>query len=88
MHYKVKVSSYIAQYLILRISQSRPSLADLFNQTSSQLLWEAIQPYAIINARRLLIYISTTVYSQVLMYTKTAQGLNTSALDSNPGPLS
>ena len=41
MHYKVKVSSYIAQYLILRISQSRPSLADLFNQTSSQLLWEA-----------------------------------------------
>ena len=28
----------------------------------------SIQPYAIINARRLLIHISTTVYSQVLIY--------------------
>ena len=27
-----------------------------------------IQPYATINARRLLVYISTTVYSQVIMY--------------------
>ena len=41
---KVKASSYIAQYLILRIAQSTlhfTFLADLFNQTSSQLLWEA-----------------------------------------------
>ena len=29
----------------------------------------SIQPYATINARRLLIHISTTVYSQVLIYT-------------------
>ena len=39
-----KVSSYIAQYPILRIAQSAlhiTSLADLFNQTPSQLLWEA-----------------------------------------------
>ena len=39
-----KVSSYIAQYRILRIAQSAlhiTSLADLFNQTPSQLLWEA-----------------------------------------------
>ena len=28
----------------------------------------SIQPYAAINARRLLIHISTTVYSQVLIY--------------------
>ena len=38
---KVKVSSYIAQYLILRIVQSTlhfTSLADLFSQTPSQLI--------------------------------------------------
>ena len=29
----------------------------------------SIQPYAIINARRLLVHIATTVYSQVLIYT-------------------
>ena len=28
----------------------------------------SIQPYATINARRLLVHISTTVYSQVLIY--------------------
>ena len=41
---KVKVSSYIAQYPILRIAQSAlhfTSLADLLNQTPSQFLWEA-----------------------------------------------
>ena len=41
---KVKVCSYIAQYPILRIFPSAlhfSSLADLFNQTPSQLLWEA-----------------------------------------------
>ena len=39
-----KISSYIAQYPILRITQSVLhfiSLADLFNQTPSQLLLEA-----------------------------------------------
>ena len=29
----------------------------------------SIQPYATINARRLLVHISTTVYSQALIYT-------------------
>ena len=41
---KVKVSSYIAQYPILRIAQSAlhfTSLTDLFTQTPSQFLWEA-----------------------------------------------
>ena len=39
-----KVSSYIAQYPVLRTAQSAlhfTSLADLVNQTPSQLLWEA-----------------------------------------------
>ena len=41
---KVKVSSYMAQYPILRTAQSAlhfTSLTDLFNQTPSQLLLEA-----------------------------------------------
>ena len=41
---KVKVSSYISQYQILRIAQSAlhfTSLTDLFTQTPSRLLWEA-----------------------------------------------
>ena len=39
-----KVSSYIAQYPVLRTAQSAlhfTSLTDLVNQTPSQLLWEA-----------------------------------------------
>ena len=39
-----KISSYIAQYPVLRTAQSAlqfTSLTDLFNQTSSRLLWEA-----------------------------------------------
>jgi len=39
----VQVSSYIAQYPILRIAQTTlhfTSLTDLFNLTPSQLLWE------------------------------------------------
>ena len=44
----------------------------------------------------LLVHISTTVYSQVLIYSeleqcrvkKLAKGFNTAAQDSNPGPLS
>ena len=41
---KVKVSSDIAQYPVLRTAQSAlhfTSLADLFNQTPSQFLWKA-----------------------------------------------
>ena len=44
MNMYIKVSSYIAQYPILRIAQSAlqfTSQADLFNQTPSELLWEA-----------------------------------------------
>ena len=37
-----------------------------------------IQPYATINARRLLIYVSTTVYSQILIYTAEWTGAMTS----------
>ena len=52
----------------------------------------SIQLYAIINARRLLVYISSTVYNKVLIYTaewtgamqseKLAQGFNIAAQDS------
>ena len=41
---KVKASSYIAQYPVLRTAQSAlhfTSLTDLFTQTPSRLLWEA-----------------------------------------------
>ena len=58
----------------------------------------SIQLCAAINARRLRVHISTTVYSQVLIYTaeeleqcrvkKLAQGFNTAANDANPGTLS
>ena len=58
----------------------------------------SIQPYAAINARRLLVHISTTVYSQILIYTaewtgamlrqNLAQCFNTAAQDLNPGSLS
>ena len=58
-----------------------------------------IQLYATINARRLLVHISTTVYSQVYSVIqlreleqcrvkKIAQGFITAARDSNPGSLS
>ena len=67
---KVKASSYIAQYPVLRIVQSTlhfTSLTDLFTQTPSGLLWE--HPAICCNyCARLLIHISTTVYSQVLIY--------------------
>ena len=54
-HIKVKVSSYIAQYPIPRTAQSAlqfTSVADLFISTSLG----RIQPYAAINARRLLVH--------------------------------
>ena len=55
---KVKVCFYITTY--------HHPLADLFIPTSTRLLWEALS-HAAINARRLFTYISTAVYSQVLI---------------------
>ena len=58
-----KVSSYIAQYPILRIAQSAlhfTSLADLFFEIRHHLNCSGKQLYAAINARRLLIHLSTT----------------------------
>ena len=96
----IEGSSYIAQYPILTIAQNAlhfASLADLNFSTISTSL-ESIQPYATINAQRLLVYISTTVYSQALVQLseleqcrvkKLAQGkIYTAARDSNLGPLS
>ena len=55
----------------------------------------SIQSYATINARRLLVHISTIAYCQVLIYIlseleqcrvkKPAQDVNTATRDSNPG---
>ena len=57
---KIKhVNSCIAQYLVFRIAQNSvqfSSLADLYNQTLSQLLMEAFS-HAAINARTLLVHI-------------------------------
>ena len=98
---KVKVSFYITQYPILRIAQISlhfTSPADLFNQTPSQLLWEASRymlplmhedcsyiypPLSI--ARYSFIQLSELEQCRVK---KLAQGFNTAAQDSHPGPLS
>ena len=67
-----KASSYIAQYSVLRTVQSAFTLyipdRPVHSDTISASLG-SIQPYAAINARRLLVHISTTVYSQVPSYT-------------------
>ena len=63
----------------------RPALSDTISVSLG-----SIQPYAAINARRLLVHISTTVYSHVLIFIqlseleqyrvkKLAQGFNTAA---------
>ena len=68
---KVKVSSYIAQYPVFRVAQSAFTLyfPDRPVQSNTVLTsLGSIQPYATINMRRLLVHISTTVYSQVLIY--------------------
>ena len=70
--YCKKVSSYIAQYPVLRTAQSTFTLYFPDRPVQSNTISTAlgsIPPYATINARRLLIHISTTVYSQVLIYT-------------------
>ena len=80
----LKVSSYIAQYPILRIAQSAlhiTSLADLFNQTPSQLLWEA-------SSHMLQLMREQLSGLEQCRVNKLAQGFNTAAQDSNPGPLS
>ena len=67
---KVKASSYIAQYPGLRTAQSvftlyfpdRPVHSDTISASLG-----SIQLNATNNARRLLVHISTTVYSQVLI---------------------
>ena len=97
----MKISSYIAQYPILRIAQSALyfiSLVGMFNQTPSQLLWEASSqmlqlmregcsytypPLSI--ARYSFIQLSELEQCRVK---KLAQGFNTIAQDSNPGLLS
>ena len=67
-----KVSSYIAQYPILRTAQSAlniTSLADLFNQTPSQLLWEASSHMLQLMREGSSYTYPPLVYSQVLIYT-------------------
>ena len=71
-HKKVKVSSYIAQYPILRIVQSAlhiTSLADLFNQTPSQLLGEASSHMLQLMREGCSYTYPPLVYNQVLIYT-------------------
>ena len=64
--FRIKVkSSYIAQYPVLRIAQLTLHFTPW--QTPSQFLWEAFS-HAAINAWRLFVQISTTVYSQVLIH--------------------
>ena len=101
LHFTKKLRSYIAQCPVLLTVQSTftlyvPSRPVQSNTVSTSL--GSIQPYATITARRLLVYISTTVYSQVFIYAadkleqcrvkQLAQCFNTTAQDSNPGPLS
>ena len=95
---EVKASSYIAQYPVLGIAQSAlhfTSMADLFTQTPSRLLWEASShklqlmreggsytypPLSI--ARYSFIQLSEKEQCRVK---KLAQCFNTAAQDSNPG---
>ena len=94
----VKVSSYIAQYPILRIAQgalhSLQSVAAMVNQIPSGLLWEA-QSHAAINARRLFVYkhspMSIVRYSVIQLseleqcrMKKPCPMITTVAQDSNP----
>ena len=47
-------------------------LVDLFIPTPTQLLWEAFS-LAVITVQRLFVHISTTVYSQEVIYIYTAE---------------
>ena len=65
----VKVRSYIAQYPVLgTVKSSLHPLADLFIPTLSRLFWGAFSQSAI-TAQKLFVHISTSVCSQVLIYT-------------------
>ena len=69
---EVKVSSYIAQYPILRIAQSALhfiSLAVLFNQTPYQLLWEACSHMLQLMRESCSHTHQSLVYCQVFIYT-------------------
>ena len=69
---KNNVSSYIAQYPILRIAQSAlhfTSPADLLNQTPSQLLWESSSHMLQLMREGCSYTYPQLVYSQVLIYT-------------------
>ena len=95
---RVKASSYIAQYPVLRTVQSAlhfTSLTDLFTQTPFRLLWEASShmlqlmhegcsyTYPPLSiARYSFIQLSEPEQCRVK---KLAQGFNTAAQDSNPG---
>ena len=96
-----RVSSYIAQYPVIRIAQSAlhfTSLTDLLNQTSSWLLWEeASHMLQLIREGCSYTYppLSIAMYSFIQLselgqcrVKKLAQGFNTAAQDLNPGPLS
>ena len=68
----LKVSSYIAQYPILRIAQSAlhfTSMAVLFNQTPSQLLWEACSHMVQLMREGCSHTYQSFVYCQVFIYT-------------------
>ena len=67
---KIKISSYITPQRHLKLYFPGRFL---HSDTISASLG-SIQPYATVNARRLLIHISTTVYSQVLIYTAECTG--------------
>ena len=95
---KVKATSYIAQYLVLRTVQIAlhfTSLTDLLTQTPSLLLWEA-SSHMLQLMREGCSYIypplSIAGYSFIQLselercrVKKLAQGFNTAAQDFNPG---
>ena len=96
-----KVSSYIAQYPVLRTVQSTlhfTSLTDLFKHTPSQLLWEAPRHMLQLMCEGCSYTyppLSIARYSFIQVHEleqcrvkKLAQDFNTAAQDSNPGPLS
>ena len=94
---KVKASSYIAQYPVLRTIQSAlhfTSLTDLFTQTPSRLLWE-VSSHMLQLMREGCSYtyppLSIVRYSfiqlselELCRVKKLVRGFNTAAPDSNP----
>ena len=98
---KVKASSYIAQYSVLRTIQSAlhfTSLTDLFTQTPFRLLWEASSHMVQLMREgcsytyppRSIVRYSFIQLSELeqCRVKKLAQGFNTAEQDSNPGSCS